>query len=220
MATVRTDIPPIDMDNLAINENWLRIIRAAREDRPHDIVRLSGGTYTLEDAIRIVKEQQESDAREKRLESLVKPFAYYPQEGRALLGPVGNGTCRHDYGLRFMRITGQTCCAYCGMDFAADYRNWLQMALDHVVPTRTGTTKCIPGKWLDDASNKVLACAACNGFQNRYKLPEDEPCPATLEAFYELRDRVFLERKARVEQSHLRERAFFNKHPWATTGAA
>ena len=220
----KTDIPCINMDEDPINENWLRIIRAARENRPHDIVELSGGKYTLEEAKReialFMKAEQENDAVEKRMASLVKPFAYYPGEGRALLGSVGNGTCRHHYGLRFMRITEQTTCAYCGLDFAANYRNWLQMALDHVVPTRTGTAKGISHEWLNDTSNKVLACAACNTFQNRYQLPNDEPRPQSLEEFYQLRDHVFLARKAKVEQSHLQERAFFDKHSWASTGMA
>ena len=215
----KSDMTPINIDADPVNANWIRILRASRLNKPHDIVRLSEGHFTLEDAHRIIKERQEHDAKEKRIASLVKPFAYYPEEGRALLGAVGNGTCRHDYGLRFMQITGQTTCAYCELNFAADYRNWLQMALDHVIPTRTGTAKCIPAEWLDDTSNKVLACAACNSFQNRYKLTDAELCPATLEGFYELRDRVFLERKALVEQRHRQERAFFEQKPWMSTSA-
>lgn len=111
-----------------------------------------------------------------------------------------------------MRQTGQTTCAYCGLDFAADYRHWLQMALDHVVPIRTGTVKCISAEWLDDSSNKVLACAACNGFQNRYKLPDDEPCLTTLEGFFALRDRTFIKRRALVQESHSREHKFFEQN--------
>jgi 5-methylcytosine-specific restriction endonuclease McrA len=212
------DIDKTDMvicpDADPVNENWLRIIKATRENRPHDIVKLSGGAYTLEEAYEKIKQQQQYDVEKKRLELLVKPFAHYPGQGRHLLGSVGNGTCRHDYGLRFMRITGQTACAYCGLDFAANYCNWLQMALDHVIPTRTGTAKCIPTEWLNDTSNKVLACGSCNGFQNRYKLSDAELCPASLELFYQLRDRVFTERKTLVEQSHGRERKFFDQKPW------
>jgi hypothetical protein len=107
MSAEKTDAEVvIRPDDDPINENWLRIIRASRESRPDDIVRLSGGKYTLEDAHRIIKEQKQHDVEEEYSASLVKPFAYYPQNGRALLGSVGNGTCRHDYGLRFMRITG------------------------------------------------------------------------------------------------------------------
>ena len=145
----------------------------------------------------------------------LQPFASYPEGGRALLGKVKGANCRHEYGLQFMRKTGQTCCAFCGLDFAASYQNWLQMALDHVVPTRTGTEKCIPAEWLDDSSNKVLACAACNGFRNRYKLSDVEVCPTTLDGFYDLRDRVFAERKTLVMESHQREQTFFDGKPWA-----
>ena len=143
------------------------------------------------------------------------PFENYPGEGRTLLGRVTGSNCRHEYGLKFMRKTGQTCCAYCGLDFAASYQNWLQMALDHVVPTRAGREKCIPEEWLDDISNKVLACAACNGFRNRYKLSDAEVYLTTLEGFYDLRDRVIMERRVLVTESHERERAFFDGKPWA-----
>ncbi len=214
MTEIKADIEYIDVDADPINKNWLRLIRAAKENRPDDIVRLSGGHYTLDDAYRIIQEQQEQDKEVERREARAKPFGDYPEEGRALLGTVGNGTCRHGYGLRFMHKIGQTTCAYCGLDFAASYRNWLQMALDHVVPTRTGAAKGVRAEWLDDASNKVLACGTCNGFQNRYKITDAEVCPTSLKEFYELRDRVFTERKALVEKSHIREHAFFDQKPW------
>lgn len=143
------------------------------------------------------------------------PFAAYPFGGRSLIGRVAGSNCRHGYGLQFIKKTGQTCCAYCGLDFAGAYQNWLQMALDHVVPTRTGAERGIQADWLDDSSNKVLACTACNGFRNRYQLSDAEVSPKTLDEFFDLRDRVFTERKARVTESHLQEKAFFGQSPWS-----
>jgi hypothetical protein len=78
------------------------------------------------------------------------PFLSYPHGGRKLLGPVKGGTCRRGYGLKFIELTGQHCCAYCGMDFAGAYGEWLQMALDHVVPVSTGKAKQIPDEWLEE----------------------------------------------------------------------
>jgi hypothetical protein len=95
------------------------------------------------------------------------------------------------------------------MDFVADYKAWLQMALDHVVPASTGKAKGIPEKWLDDSASKVLACAACNGFQNRYPLAEQETCPTTLAEYFDLRDRVFMARKKLVQDSHQKELEYF-----------
>src|SRR5688500_3252930 len=98
--------------------------------------------------------------------SEMMPFDSYPGQGKALLGRVGGANCRREYGLRFMKKTGQTACAYCGLDFAASYENWLQMALDHVVPVSVCQSFSLPDEWTDDSTNKVLACAACNSFDN------------------------------------------------------
>jgi len=144
----------------------------------------------------------------------MQPFDSYPHGGRALLGRVKGANCRREYGLRFMQVTGQTACAYCGLDFAAAYENWLQMALDHVVPSSVCKGFSLPDEWADDSSNKVLACAACNGFDNRYRVSVQAECPLTLEAFYALRDRIFAERKARIAERHRTEREFFERRLW------
>ncbi len=110
-------------------------------------------------------------------------FDSYPHKGRALLGKVVGSNCRHRYGLNFMKITGQTKCAYCGQDFPASYENWLQMALDHVVPKSVCASFDLPTEWIEDCTNEVLACAACNGFNNRYRPASDVPRPSSLQEF-------------------------------------
>jgi hypothetical protein len=142
------------------------------------------------------------------------PFEDYPGGGRVLLGRVGGANCRRGYGLKFMQKTKQTHCAYCGLDFASSYQNWLQMALDHVVPTSVGKCLGVSNEWVDDMANKVLACAACNGFGNRYKAAVGTICPSTLEAFFDLRDAIFTERKMLVAKRHEDERAFFERRLW------
>ena len=144
----------------------------------------------------------------------MEPFDSYPQRGRALLGGVKGANCRHEYGLRFMQITGQTRCAYCGVDFGASYEVWLTMARDHVVPTSACVKMGLPAEWREDCTNRVLACAACNSFCNRYEPPAHLPAPQTLEAFFDLRDTVFRERQARIAARHEEEKTFFNSRPW------
>jgi 5-methylcytosine-specific restriction endonuclease McrA len=142
------------------------------------------------------------------------PFMIYPHQGRRLMGRETGDNCRHGYGLVFMRLTGQTRCAYCGMDLAATYENWLNMALDHVVPRSTCLAWDLPEEWREDFSNRVLCCTTCNTFGNRYA-PTKFRRPTTEEEFYELRDAIFVERRRNIRERHVQERAFFVTRPWA-----
>jgi hypothetical protein len=142
------------------------------------------------------------------------PFTSYPQHGCALLGRTSKGNCRHGYGLKFIRLTKQSRCAYCGLDLLSEYENWLNMALDHVVPRNACLEWDLPEDWCEDYSNRVLCCAACNTFRNRYTPYQDFERPVTLEQFYDLRDAIFLQRKALIKQKHTEEREFFNSTPW------
>ena len=142
----------------------------------------------------------------RMIHGIALPFDSYPHGGRALLGRAKGANCRHAYGLQFMRITRQTCCAYYDMDFAGDYKTWLQMALDHVVPTKAGLAKGITAQWLDDCRSTVLARAACNTFQNRFELNEGELYPTTSDEYFDLSDRVFISRAEKVSRSHEQER--------------
>ena len=64
-----------------------------------------------------------------------------------------------------------------------------------------------PAAWVLDAINVVAACGACNGYFNRD--PVIGEVPTTLDAFCDLRDKVFLERKARIGERRASERAWF-----------
>ncbi len=141
------------------------------------------------------------------------PFTNYPYQGRRRLGKVSGSNCRHEYGLRFQQRTGQTHCAYCGLNLVESYENWLTMALDHVVPDSVCRKWGVPNDWKDDYSNRVLCCTACNTFGNRYT-PGIEAHPTTLEEFYDLRDKIFAERKAMILERHGQERTFFEQKQW------
>jgi len=144
----------------------------------------------------------------------MKPFEDYPEAGRTPIGMVKGANCRHEYGLEFMKKTGQTRCAYCQADFASSYETWLTMALDHVIPASVCVKWGVPLDWREDCANKVLACAACNSFCNRYKPESGIPVPETLEAFFALRDRVFSERQDLIAKRRKDEEAFFDGRPW------
>jgi hypothetical protein len=141
------------------------------------------------------------------------PFASYPGGGREPLGQWKGSNARREYGLAFMRLTGQRRCAYCDVDLASTYEGWLTLVLDHAIPVSVCKQAGMNWEWYWDFSNAVLACAACNGFCNRYQPSFTVSLPATREAFYDLRDRIFEERKARIAHRHAEERRFFQRTP-------
>jgi hypothetical protein len=139
------------------------------------------------------------------------PFDSYPKGCRETLGLVRGSNAKHGYGLKLMRLTGQRCCAYCGTDLTATYEAWLTLVVDHVVPVAVCKSSQIREEWCWDYSNMVLACAACNGFCNRYR-PLFPLAPVdTLAAFYDLRDKIFEERRKVIAARHKEERSFFNE---------
>ena len=144
----------------------------------------------------------------------MRPFDLYPDRGRRLLGVVTGSNARHEYGLKLMVQTGQRDCAYCGTNLTASYEIWLTLVLDHAVPLSVCKRAHIPNEWCWDYSNTVLACAACNGFCNRYSPGFDIIKPVTLEAFYDIRDKIFDERRSLIRARHAQERAFFEEKLW------
>lgn len=141
------------------------------------------------------------------------PFESYLGQGQALLGPIRGSNCRKGYGLKFMKVSGQKSCAYCDISLVESYTNWLQMVIDHVIPQSVCKGFFLSDEWTHDASNRVLSCAACNGFGNRYK-PADALRPTTLDEFWRLRDRIFTERIEIIRAKHIEERSFFDSAPW------
>ncbi|MGD1062126.1 MAG: HNH endonuclease signature motif containing protein [Terracidiphilus sp.] len=140
------------------------------------------------------------------------PFANYPKDEAKLRKSIWIGSnCRHEYGLKFIQVTRQNCCAYCRTPIATDYNAWLTMVIDHAVPVSVCKNLKIPPEFCRSLANMVLACAACNGFDNRYK-PSFEPRDATFQEFLAFRDRVFIERLERIRERRKKEREdFFEK---------
>lgn len=141
------------------------------------------------------------------------PFDAYPGKGRRLLGPpkAGTGSSRTGYGLALQRMTGQSACAYCGLDLVADFHRWLLLTVDHVVPRAEAQHLGIPPMFYEDAVNLVLACSGCNGYLNQYQVANEPSAEWTIEAFADLRDSVFRDRHQRIEERRIQEQAIFDK---------
>ena len=143
------------------------------------------------------------------------PFAAYPEKsGELLRRPSGNGA-RHGYVLDLQRLTKQDSCAYCGVSLVDTFEHWLLICGDHVVPKSECNRLGVPKDWRDSCSNLVLCCRGCNEFDNYYSLSWDEnPGNWTIQRFKSLREKVFLDRKARILRRRDEEIAFFNAQPW------
>ncbi len=133
------------------------------------------------------------------------PFVRYTGGGRVPLGRPRQGdvTARYGYGPPVFDECGYTC-VYCGLDMEHTYEGWLQISVDHVVP-KNSIARGFPVEWIEDITNLVTCCRACNEFGNQFTVAE--PSPGNQEAFFDLRDTVFAARKANILTRHATERA-------------
>ena len=134
----------------------------------------------------------------------MNPFTNYPNAGRSLCEPLLGTDCRYSYGRVVVSYCG-TACVYCGVDVAREYRAWLSLSIDHVIPQK----KLAAGydeTWIHDLSNQVTCCRACNEFLIRF--PVDDPPPKTLSEFHDLRDRVFVAKRELAQKRHAEERGW------------
>lgn len=141
------------------------------------------------------------------------PFNAYPSGGKVLLGKPKGDLSRRGYGRDALAWCGFHC-AYCGLDMST-FEGWLQLSVDHVVPQQA-TASGFPAEWILDATNLVACCRSCNDLFNRD--PVVDPLPPTLDAFYELRDRLYLARQARIIERRAIERVWFEENVLATRG--
>jgi len=148
----------------------------------------------------------------------MKPFDSYPEDVQEIFSSGNQSNCRQGYGHTFITLTKETHCAYCGMDLTESYRAWLTMVLDHVVPKSVCKKYQIPPEFSESLTNFVLACAACNGFCNRYYYKREVPQPVTKEVFYRLRDEIFEERTQLIASQHQKEEDFFRSNGLGAPG--
>jgi hypothetical protein len=67
-----------------------------------------------------------------------------------------------------------------------------------------------PREWIRSSANLVAGCRPCNDLFNRD--PVVESVPSTLEGFFDLRDAIFLQRRAKILARRDEERAWFEEH--------
>ena len=148
----------------------------------------------------------------------MQPFDSYPYGGRVLLSTLPSGSSRGDYGARLQQLTGQSHCAYCGLNLIEDYDRWLQLCVDHVVSIKAAVRLGIPVNWSQNPINLVLACRACNEFDNQYKVAGEPKSDWSFEEFLKLRNEVFSDRMRRIQERHAREKTVFARLPWQRSG--
>ena len=128
-------------------------------------------------------------------------WAERPTEVANLLNPAFTGAA-----LR-MAVSGYLREANVGMPFELAF-------LVFPIALHEATRSRLPINWLEDYSNLVLACSACNGFKNQYKLPEEMLLPQSLDEFFDLRDQVFRWRVPLINECRKAENEFFQTEPW------
>lgn len=141
------------------------------------------------------------------------PFDSYPERGQILLGKLTGANCRHEYGLKLQRLTGQTMCAYCHINLIDDYYHWLLLSVDHVIPKGEAQRLNIPPRLFDDAINAVLCCIGCNQLGNRVRLPFEPRSHWDLQAFVGLRNDAFTYRFEVIAMLRAKELQFFHSRP-------
>jgi hypothetical protein len=94
------------------------------------------------------------------------------------------------------------------------------MTVDHVVPVELCNDFKIDATLREDYSNMVLACAACNSFDNQYRPNFTISLPVTDESFFDFRDRVFEDRKQRIVKKHEDERRFYEQKVLPALGSS
>jgi hypothetical protein len=144
----------------------------------------------------------------------MEPFDSYRCGGYQLLGGWKGSNARHEYGLKFMKMTGQTHCAYCEQDLTEDFNLWLTLALDHAIPKSLCKEWGPQVAWCWDFSNAVLSCGPCNGFCNRYRPKFVVAPPKTPEEFFKRRDEIFEDRKKAIASRRAGENEYFKGKPW------
>jgi hypothetical protein len=89
------------------------------------------------------------------------------------------------------------------------YQAWLNLSVDHVVPSHTAKIDW-PRAWVLDLFNLVRCCRACNEFLNGYRMGAT-PIPTDVIGFIAIRDRVFREKFDHAARRHLLERDRYEK---------
>lgn len=84
-------------------------------------------------------------------------------------------------------------CRYCGYDGKTDYRHWMQLSVDHIMPRNSGGT--------DAPDNMLTCCKSCNSITSRMEFPKGISIENIIE-----------QKKRRVAERHAEYRAFWDSN--------
>ncbi len=99
-------------------------------------------------------------------------------------------------------------CAYCGLNLG-EFEGWLQLSVDHVIPQQM-VALGYPAEWVLDEANVVACCARAIDLS---RPPSDHRrSRRRVEEFFDVRDRVFAERRERILERRDVERRWFDAH--------
>ncbi|MDP6380499.1 MAG: hypothetical protein QF662_04055 [Phycisphaerae bacterium] len=137
------------------------------------------------------------------------PFERYREKGRKLLGrpAAGDSTSRRGHGPAVFDECGMAC-AYCGRKLDSPYEAWLAASTDYVIP-HSLLWHARYSEWMEDLANLVACCTACEEFLADYRV--EVPPPNGLEDFFDMRDKVFLEKQQHILARHEQERDWYRR---------
>jgi hypothetical protein len=140
-------------------------------------------------------------------DTLYLPFSAYPGGGRRLLDPPSGAGARNGSARDILRWCGYQC-VYCDLGMRTS-NGWLQLSADPVVSQQV-VGMGFPREWVRSAANLVACCHACNDLFNRDSVVES--VPSTLEGFFDLRDGIYMQRRAQILARRAEERAGLQEH--------
>jgi hypothetical protein len=118
-------------------------------------------------------------------------------------------------------------CAYCGLHLLEPYEHWLLLTVDHVIPKRLIQRNGRWGRlrnrkqianWIEDATNCVICCSACNHFTSRIEISENilgnpprNDSNGEWNRFLQMRNELFTQKREHAIKQHRAERIFWNE---------
>ncbi len=160
--------------------------------------------------------------------SLPDPLDQYPVLDLISLKALNTATqgFRADFGHRLYQQIGQKRellrCAYCEFP-GDDFKGWLMMSLDHVIPISAAKALEIDKNLWDSVLNLVFCCRVCNDFNRGVKsseaealkiLPYQPESRASPEEFLRLRKATFPRRLEHIIQEREKALLIYQSPRW------
>ena len=145
------------------------------------------------------------------------PFDAYQDAGRKAGVRLKGEVTRREDAPRLIKYSNSHHCGYCGLCLTDSFERWRLITIDHVVPKALCEQLKLDPEWIDDFCNCVLACSACNGYQQKRDELLDLArgnSSKTWDNFLILRNKFFENRKRWILEKRRDEMEFFVSRPW------